>query len=570
MITTAIKPKQYIFLFISLGLVYVLGLLVPLMDEDASHHADIALQMVRSHDYIRLLSKGNDYLDKPHLLFWTAATFFNMIGVTALAYKLPSFLITCLGIYSTYRLGKRLYNAETGMLAALITASSQAFILANNDVRMDAMLTGFIIFATWQLCEAVYSNKWYNYVLGALGMALGFSTKGMIGVAMPAIAVLFLILYQRNWKKLFNVRWLMTLLLLAIFISPVLYCYYIQFDLHPEKEIRGSSHLSGVKFILLGQSAERFDGGSFGKGKVKPFFFFHTMLWAFLPWAFITYYAIISKLLYFIKNGLRYVAGQEFLTLGTILVIFTILSTAGYQLPHYLNVLFPFFGIITARALLELQYSQSRFGHLKLILKFQYIVIGGCILVAIVLNTWIFPLTSILIIALSAFLLVALFQNLVSRQSNLQKIVIGSALSIILVNVLLNGNFYPKLLRYQAGPVLAKVLTERKINHGSVYKFNTNSYAFDFYSANIFPFIEIDEISNKAGYGQELWLYTNDEGKNKLEQLGLPFKLVASSLNTSTTKLKPKFLNPNTRKQACGINYLIRIESKRIVAQNSQ
>ena len=564
-----INPKQqYIVLFIALVFVYLLGLIVPLMDEDASHHADIALQMVRSNNYIHLLSKGQDYLDKPHLLFWSAAAFFNLMGVTTLAYKLPSFLVTCLGIYSTYRLAKVLYTAETGRFAALITASSQAFILANNDVRMDAMLTGFIIFATWQLCEAVYWDKWYNYILGALGMALGFATKGMVGVAMPAIAMFFLLLYQRNWKKLFNIKWFVVLPLLVIFISPVLYCFYIQFDLHPEKAIRGSSNISGIKFILWGQSTERFDGDHFGKGKVKPFFFLHTMLWAFLPWAFITYYAIFSKLAFFIKSGFRFIAGQELLTLGTILLIFTAISSAGYQLPHYLNILFPFFGIITAQKLLELHHSQSGVRQLKLILKFQYIVIGGCVLIAIILNTWVFPLTSAVIIAASVFLLVALWQNLSSGQSYFHKIVISSAFCIIFVNVLLNGNFYPQLLKYQAGISLAKVLTEKKINPAEVYKFNTNSYAFDFYAANIFSFIELDDMKNKIGYEQEIWLFTNEEGKSKLVESGLPFKLIASSLNAKTTKLKPKFLNPETRKQACNTNYLIKIESKRMAIKN--
>ena len=132
----------------------------------------------------------------------------------------------------------------------------------------------------------------------------------------------------------------------------------------------------------------------------------------------------------------------------------------------------------------------------------------------------------------------------------------------------MNGNFYPKLLKYQAGIALAKVLTEKKINPADVYKFNTNSYAFDFYAANIFPFIELDDMKNKMGHEREVWLFTNEEGKRKLAESGLPLKLIASSLNAKTTKLKPKFLNPKTRKQACNTNYLIKIESKRMAIKD--
>ena len=562
--TLVISPKQYIYLFIALLIVYIPGLFIPLMDRDQSHHADIALHMYRSGNYTELISSGEDYLDKPHLFFWAVAGFFHLFGVTTLAYKLPSFLVTCLGLYSTYRLGKLLYNTETGIIAALMTACAHAFILANTDVRMDAMLTGFVIFGTWQLSEAVYLDKWLNYFGGALGMALAFPTKGMIGIAMPALAAFFLIAYQRNWRQLFNPKWLVVLILLGVFISPVLYCYYLQFDLHPEKEIRGRTNISGIKFILWDQSSERFAGTNFGKGRVKPFFFLHTMLWAFLPWAFIAYYAILSKATFFLKRGFTYVFGEEFLTLGTVLLIFIILSMAGFQLPHYLNPIFPFLGIITAQKLLELHLKTSDHKYLEIILKFQYVIIAGCVLVAILLNLWVFPIQSIPVIAAAVFVLFVLSQHLRMQKPYFHKIIFCSSLSIIFANVLLNGNFYPKLLQYQSGSRLAKVLVRKNVDNDKVYKFNATSYDFDFYYSHIVPFANIEDIKSNLNRGEDVWLYTNDEGKDSLEQAGIPIKLIASALNARITKLKPKFLNPKTRAQACHTNFLIKTYSREI------
>ncbi|MEO7394275.1 MAG: glycosyltransferase family 39 protein, partial [Chitinophagaceae bacterium] len=110
----------YIFLFSLLGLVYVIGLFVPLIDNDSAHHASIALRMHLTGDYVSLIDQSGDYLDKPHLLFWLTAFSYKIFGVTSFAYKVPSLLFTILGTYSTYRLGKTLYNTETGKLAALI------------------------------------------------------------------------------------------------------------------------------------------------------------------------------------------------------------------------------------------------------------------------------------------------------------------------------------------------------------------------------------------------------------------------------------------------------------------
>src|SRR5688572_32258186 len=99
-------------------------------------------------DYTSLVDQNGDYLDKPHLLFWLAAFSYKIFGVTAFAYKLPTFLFTILGIYSTYRFGKALYNEETGRLSALLLATAFAFVLAVSDVRMDAILTATIAFAS--------------------------------------------------------------------------------------------------------------------------------------------------------------------------------------------------------------------------------------------------------------------------------------------------------------------------------------------------------------------------------------------------------------------------------------
>ena len=186
-----LSRSVYLFLFSLLGLVYIIGLFVPLMDNDSAHHANIALHMYLTGNYINLIDHGKDYLDKPHLHFWLAALSYHLFGVTTFAYKFPSFLFTILGTYSTYRLGKSLYNNEVGKLAALITASAFAYILANNDVRMDAILTSCIVFATWQLVDWVKNKKLINALGGALGLALGFCTKGHIAVVVPAISTLF-------------------------------------------------------------------------------------------------------------------------------------------------------------------------------------------------------------------------------------------------------------------------------------------------------------------------------------------------------------------------------------------
>jgi 4-amino-4-deoxy-L-arabinose transferase-like glycosyltransferase len=372
----------YILLFSLLGVVYVTGLFVPLMDNDSAHHADIALRMYLTGDYVNLMDNGKDYLDKPHLHFWLSAWSYNLFGVTGFAYKLPSFLFSLFGVYSTFRLGKVLYSIETGRLAALLLATSFAFVLSNNDVRMDAILTSAVVFSIWQLVEIIQHKKLLNIAGTALGLAIGFSTKGHIAIFVPAIAALFYILYLKDWKILLNRKWILLVLLFAVLISPVVYCYYLQYNLHPEKVVRGHDHINGVKFILLNQSIDRFNGTMGSDAKHDYLFFFHSFLWAFAPWSLLAYMAIAGKLRGLGKRK------EEWLTAGVFLSMLLVITFSGFKLPHYLNIIFPTTAICTAAYILE-NRKNSRWT--KTIFYIQSTVVLLLILLSATINAWAFP-----------------------------------------------------------------------------------------------------------------------------------------------------------------------------------
>ncbi|HEY9658069.1 MAG TPA: glycosyltransferase family 39 protein, partial [Allocoleopsis sp.] len=311
----------------------------PLMDNDAAHHANIALRMYLTGDYVHLVDKGEPYLDKPHLHFWLCAISFKIFGVNSFAYRLPSFLFTIGGVYSVYQLGKLLYDEATGKLAALVIASSFGFALSNSDVRMDAILTSAIAFATWQLLAYIQYRRLLYIAGAAFGLALGFSTKGMIGVFVPLLFLFFYIVCRKEPRLFILKGWLLLILLFVAFISPILYCYYQQFNLHPELVVRGQDHINGIRFALLGQSTERFGGGMSADSRKDYLFFFYTFIWVFGPWSLIAYPAWIKI---FFKRRI------EWVTSCTILVLALVIGFAGSKLPHYLNISFPVAAILVA------------------------------------------------------------------------------------------------------------------------------------------------------------------------------------------------------------------------------
>ena len=541
-------------LIAGLAMTYVRGLWVPLMDLDAAHHACIALHMHLSGDYFSLIDRGADYLDKPHFLFWLAALAFKLFGPGTMAYKIGSVLFSALGIYSTYRLGRILYSPDTGRLAALLLASALAFVLSNQDVRMDAVLTAAAVFAVWQWVEFLQHRRIPAFLLACTGMAISFATKGAVGIVLPAMAVFFYLLYRRDWRQLINPQWMLAALITLIMLTPVLYAYYQQFDLHPEKMIRGQQGVSGLRFILLGQSMERFEGSSWGGGGGDPTFFLGTFLWAFLPWSLPALAALFSQLIRLVRERFRYVAGTEALTAGAIFPFFLLISAAGYQLPHYINILFPFWAIVTAQYLLTLPANVAA-GWMKV----QLIIYVLLVLLALSLNTIAFMPQNALVIAMAAgllgiFVLVLVWGGAVP----VAKLVLAGLSAAVLTNFLFNFNFYPQVLSHQAGPVLAAEYGNLGLSSDSLYYLegSETSFSFEFYSTELLRTIDPAEPEEMAAVK---YIYTGEEGLSRLGELGTPYRILAEARHFHVSMLKPRFLNPATRVASLSRHYIVQL-----------
>jgi len=531
--------RVYFFLFSLLGLVYVAGLFVPLMDNDSAHHADIALRMYLTGDYVTLYDHRGDYIDKPHFLFWTSALSYHLFGVTSFAYRLPSFLFTIFGTYSIFRLGKELYDHETGKLAALIAASSFCYILANNDVRMDATLTAAIAFATWQLVAYVHHRKFIFLFGAALGLAIGFCTKGHVGLVTPVAGIFFYILYKKNWKLLFDWHWLIVILFFALLISPVVYCYYLQFNLHPEKISQGIKGVNGVKYILWSHSFDRIKGHErFGAvGKEDHFFFLHTFLWTFAPWCFGALVALVIRLKNFFEKK------EEWLSTGVFVMLAVLINFSNFKLPHYMPILAP------ATALIVAHFFVLHWNNNKWRKAFYIIQLSASILLlatAALVNAWAFPINNTLVFAGLIILLAIVFYFLLStRFSNIQKSITVSVATISLFFFLLNTNFYSQLLTYQGGKPLAD-MTKGIANPKDVYFWkNTFSSTYSFYSS-----------SNRQVYddtlnlqGKKFWLIYQKSQQSQIDSVGLVFGKTFSVPDYEITRLKKSFVDPATRKE---------------------
>jgi 4-amino-4-deoxy-L-arabinose transferase-like glycosyltransferase len=548
------RPALILGLFgLLLAAVYILGVIVPLFDHDSGFNALIGLRMYLTGDYVNLIDHGEDYLDKPHLLFWLSALGDALLGVGTLAYKLPSLILAIPGVYATYRLGQLLYSPPVGRNAALILVTSFAFILAQNDVRMDALLLSFTITATWLLYEFSLTSRIRWLVGGSLALALAFATKGLSGVFVPAVAVGAQVLYSRNWGFLRSFRWLWVIVLFFVFSSPVLSSYYLQFDLHPEKIIRGTSGHSGLAFILFYQNVERMEGSSWGTaGKSDPFFFFHTLLWALLPWGLLAYWAVFKKGLTLVREGFVYTRGREIMTLATIVVMFVLLSVSNFKLPHYLNILFPFFAILIAA---QLQKATRPTGQ-RWLLGIQKLVAVAMLAAALVINLYLFPIQNWGVGALALVALFLLVREWVASSPWLEKVLGISAASAIFTNLLMNGNFYAQILGYQSGLPLAMKVQELNIAPQDIRYYHWDSNSFNYYSAFFYDTIHTNQLKTS----NTLWLVgPKKDITQALDSVGVRTGKSYVFPHFRISRLNFRFLNPATRLAACEPILLVQI-----------
>ena len=447
--------KWFIPLLIPAILVNAGGLFIPILEPDGSLYATIAKTMARTGDFVNLYVDGHDWLDKPHFPFWMAALSFKLLGVNAFAYKFPALLFWAAGAFYTWRLALSLYGKPVAQLATLIYVSAAHLVISNNDVRAEPYLTGLIIGAVYHFYKASRANRaavstaedsWFprhrlslpwHILAGSFLAGCACMTKGPFVLITIGAGFLLDWVWGKEWEQFRKIRWWLAIVLTGVFMLPELVCLYKQFDLHPEKLVYGHTGVSGIRFFFWDSQFGRFFNTGPIKGSGDPFFYFHTVLWAFLPWSLLLYASIL-------RRPRRHVPG-ELICLGGALATFLVFSLSRFQLPHYLNILFPFFSILTASYL----YGIHRRGTRRVIRVVQD-VINVLLPILVLLLCWFFrfngwPLVMIVVAIL------AVIAFLVFRSAALPAPIARSFWMSMLVFAFINFIFYPAILRYQAG-----------------------------------------------------------------------------------------------------------------------
>ena len=165
---------------------------------DEPRFAQIAREMVEGGQWLFPTRGGEYYPDKPPVFIWLSALFFGLLGNLKLSFLLPSALASIGTLWLVHDLGRRLWNAQTALLAVLVLAFTPQFLLQGKAAQMDALVTFWITLGCYGLLRHFLTGPhWRWYFLSWVAMGLGIMTKG-VGF-LPLLMLLPLALWRNGF-----------------------------------------------------------------------------------------------------------------------------------------------------------------------------------------------------------------------------------------------------------------------------------------------------------------------------------------------------------------------------------
>jgi 4-amino-4-deoxy-L-arabinose transferase-like glycosyltransferase len=197
---------------------------------DEPRFALVARDMLLSGDWLLPRVGGEPYADKPPLYFWIMAMGMMLTQSVRFAFLLPS-LLSALGCVAlVYDLGRRLWNREAGLAAALALLCTVQFVWQARQAQIDVTLCFWTTLSLYGLLRhLLLGPHWRWYSVGWFAAGLGVITKG-VGFLPLLVLLPFAVLRDARWSPRLRtgvtLRWLFGplafLVAIAIWLVPML------------------------------------------------------------------------------------------------------------------------------------------------------------------------------------------------------------------------------------------------------------------------------------------------------------------------------------------------------------
>jgi len=327
------RPVPWLLLICAVNFAFMLGG-HSLWDVDEPNNAVCAREMLAAGNWWVPVFNGSLRFDKPILLYWLMMPLFHVFGVDEWTARLPSAMAMTALVVVVFYFGRRMMDARSGLIAALLLASSLHMVVIARAATPDPLLILCIGFALSAfLC--FYLEELNNQrLLMAAYVALGFGVlaKGPVAILLPALVMLAFLLLMGQRKSIGRFRPVTGLCVILFIALP----WYLTVGVLTDGE--------WLKGFLLHHNIDRFTEVLQGH-RGFPGFYILTFLAGWIPWSGLLIAA--TTLDSWRLAALRKKPVRLFLLcwMGVFLIFFTLAST---RLPNYMLPAFPAAALLMA------------------------------------------------------------------------------------------------------------------------------------------------------------------------------------------------------------------------------
>jgi 4-amino-4-deoxy-L-arabinose transferase-like glycosyltransferase len=321
-----------LFLFCLFILFYGLGR-AALFEPTEGRNAEIAREILLTHDWITPHDDFIPVLDKPIFLHWLIAIGYKLFGLSEWAARLPSALAGLGSVILVYLFARKFLGLWEGLWSGLILLTSLQFFALSRIVLFDMPLTFFITLSLccfyWGMNCADRRKKQVFYLAMYAAMGVAMLIKGPIGVVVPAMVILPYVVILRKWFLLRELHVISGVILFLIIVAP----WYVWVD------IRNPGYL---RYFLWEENFIRFLTRHFGRGE-RSYYFLEVLAVGFLPWTFFLPHLVKAQWKRPVNEPIL------FLLLWTGLP-FLFFSFSHTKLSHYILPIYPALAILAGEA----------------------------------------------------------------------------------------------------------------------------------------------------------------------------------------------------------------------------